>query len=98
MELTVRPWLADDIPDIVRYWTTLSNADAQRMGCDLSRVPTSEEYTRILAEQLQPSRETASAFYCMWVVDGKTIGFASLKNIRFGVRGEMHLHIWNADQ
>jgi trans-aconitate methyltransferase/RimJ/RimL family protein N-acetyltransferase len=98
MELRVRSWLEDDIPDIVRYWTTLSNADAQRMGCDLSRVPTSEEYKRTLGEQLQASCETATAFYSMWVVDGMTIGFASLKNIRFGIRGEMHLHIWNADQ
>jgi trans-aconitate methyltransferase/RimJ/RimL family protein N-acetyltransferase len=98
MELKIRPWVQDDIPDIVRYWTTLSNADAERMGCDLSRFPSSEEYTRILEEQLQASPERATAFYSMWVVNGDTIGFASLKNIHFGIRGEMHLHIWNADQ
>jgi trans-aconitate methyltransferase/RimJ/RimL family protein N-acetyltransferase len=97
MELKVRPWLRDDIPDIVRYWMTLSNVDAERMGCDLSRFPASEEYKRILEEQLQASPERAVAFYSMWVINGLTIGFASLKNIHFGIRGEMHLHIWNAD-
>src|SRR5262245_50473891 len=98
MELMVRPWVQDDIPDIVRYWTTLSNADAQRIGCDLSRVATTEEYRRVLEEQLHAPRETASAFYSIWVVNGHTVGFASLKNIRLGMCGEMHLHIWNADQ
>jgi hypothetical protein len=34
----------------------------------------------------------------MWVVNGQTIGFASLKNIQFGSRGEMHLHIWDAKE
>jgi RimJ/RimL family protein N-acetyltransferase len=68
------------------------------MGCDLSRFPSSEEYTCILREQLQASPETTTAFYSMWIVNGETVGFASLKNIRFGIRGEMHLHIWNADQ
>jgi trans-aconitate methyltransferase/RimJ/RimL family protein N-acetyltransferase len=98
MELRIRPWTPDDIPKIVRYWMTISSADAERMGCDLSRFPAAEEYERILAEQLQAPPETATAFYSMWVVNGDTIGFASLKDIRFGVSGGMHLHIWAADQ
>jgi len=98
MELRVRPWTQDDIPEIVQYWTTIRNVDADRMGCDLSRFPAPEQYKRILEEQLDAPHETASAFYSMWVVNGDTIGFASLKNIRFGIRGEMHLHIWNAKE
>jgi RimJ/RimL family protein N-acetyltransferase len=98
MEVRVRPWAQDDIPNIVRYWTTLSEADAERMGCDLSRFPTSEEYTFTLGEQLRDPPEAATAFYSMWVVDGQTIGFASLKNIHFGIRGEMHLHMWDSDR
>src|SRR5262245_46741470 len=98
MQLMVRPWVQNDIPEIVRYWMTISDADAERMGCDLSRFPSSEEYQRILGEQVQAPPETATAFYSMWVVSGQTIGFASLKNICFGIRGEMHLHIWNTDQ
>jgi len=37
MELRVRPWLEDDIANIVRYWKTLSNADAERMGWSATR-------------------------------------------------------------
>ena len=77
---------------------TISDADADRMGCDLSRFPSTEEYTRILTEQQQVPPETAVAFYSMWVVNGETIGFASLKNIEYGIRGEMHLHIWDAKE
>jgi RimJ/RimL family protein N-acetyltransferase len=98
MELRVRPWVQDDISKIVRYWKTISEADAERMGCDLPRFPSSEEYERILGEQLQAPHETAIAFYSMWVANGETIGFASLKNIQYGIRGEMHLHIWDASE
>ena len=98
MEVRVRPWVQDDISKIVHYWMTISDADADRMGCDLSRFPSTEEYTRILTEQRQAPPETAVAFYSMWVVNGETIGFASLKNIEYGIRGEMHLHIWDAKE
>ena len=95
MEVSVRPWVQEDIPNIVQYWMSISNADAERMGCDLSRFPSAQEYARTLGEQLRSATETATAFYSMWVVNGDTIGFASLKNIRFGIRGEMHLHMWD---
>jgi hypothetical protein len=98
MELRVRSWVDDDIPDIVRYWMTISDDDAERMGCDLARFPSPEEYKRMLEEQLHASTETTTAFYSMWIVNEDTVGFASLKNIRFGIRGEMHLHMWDANQ
>lgn len=95
MDLQVRPWLRDDIPRIVRYWKTLSAADAERMGCDLSRFPTNEEYERILTRQFETPEKQATAFYSMWLVDGTAIGFASLKDIEYGIRGSMHLHMWD---
>lgn len=98
MELRVRPWVDDDVDDIVRYWMTISEDDAERMGCDLARFPSAEAYKRMLEEQLHAPTETTTAFYSMWIVNGATVGFASLKNIRFGVRGEMHLHLWDANQ
>ena len=98
MDLHIRSWNREDIPDIVRYWTSLSDADAERMGAELSRFPTTEEYIRILEGQLHQPPEQTNACYSMWVMDGRTIGFASLKNIRFGIHGEMHLHIWEAMQ
>ena len=98
MELQVRPWNREDIADIVRYWKSLSDADAERMGCDLSRFPSTEEYSRLLQGQLALPLEKADSFYSMWISDGRTIGFSSLKNIQFGVRGEMHLHIWETVQ
>jgi RimJ/RimL family protein N-acetyltransferase len=95
MQATVRPWQEDDIPNIVRYWTTLSEADADRMGADRSRIPSAAEYARLLHQQLHAPATSAVAFYSMWLVDRKAIGFSSLKNIQFGKRGEMHLHIWD---
>jgi len=96
MELKLRPWRETDIPDIVRYWTTLSGDDAERMGCDLPRFPSAEEYDRLLREQHATPLQDTVSFYSMWISDGQTIGFASLKNIEFGIRGEMHLHMWDA--
>jgi trans-aconitate 2-methyltransferase len=95
MELRVRPWLREDIPRIVRYWKTLSTADAERMGCDLSRFPTSEEYERILTRQFETPENQATAFYSVWLVEGSAVGHSSLKDIEYGIRGSMHLHMWD---
>jgi hypothetical protein len=98
MDLQVRPWHRDDIPGIVRYWSTLSGEDAARMGCDLRRIPPAAAYASLLEAQLDMPLEKVGSFYSMWLADGLEVGFSSLKNIQFGVRGEMHLHIWDESQ
>jgi trans-aconitate methyltransferase len=65
------------------------------MGCDLSRFPTGEEYVQILTRQFESPENQTTASYSMWLVDGIVIGFSSLKDIEYGIRGSMHLHMWD---
>src|SRR5262245_14828918 len=94
--LGVRPMRTEDVPAFVRYWTEASRSDLERMGVDVARLPAADELARSLSALCQVPEREARAFYLVWEVDGVPIGHASLKNIRYGDSGEIHLHIWDA--
>ena len=66
------------------------------MGIRMDKVPSAAEYHNILSKLCGQPVESASAWYLMWLVNDQAIGFSSLKNIKFGKRGDMHLHMWAA--
>jgi RimJ/RimL family protein N-acetyltransferase len=96
VRLGVRPLRIEDVPAVVRYWTGASRAELDRMGVDVTKLPSADELARSLSALcLVPVRE-ARAAYLVWEVDGAPIGHAGLKNIRYGDSGDMHLHIWDS--
>lgn len=96
VRLGVRPMRTEDVPAVVRYWTEASRSDLERMGVDAAKLPTADELARSLSTLCLTSAREARTFYLVWEVDGAAIGYASLKNIRYGDSGEIHLHIWDA--
>ncbi len=94
-ELSVRPMLAADIPDIVRYWSTASTADLERMGVDAAKMPDAPALAASLLALMRESEADSAAFYSVWLVDGKGIGYSSLKDFQRGGSGGMHLHMWS---
>jgi len=94
--LSIRPLQRGDVPALVGYWTDASPGDLERMGVDPAKLPTAVELTRSLLTLCHTAERETRAFYSIWEVDGEPIGYASLKNIRRGESGEIHLHIWNA--
>lgn len=93
--LAVRPLTEADVPHVVDYLIHASAEDRQRMGLD--HVPPREELERrYLAACATPEAE-ASSFMLTWLVDERPIGFSSLKNIKRGESGAMHLHIWDRE-
>jgi RimJ/RimL family protein N-acetyltransferase len=95
VKLSVRELREEDIPFIVRYWTEASPADLERMGADAAKVPAAPVFTASLRGILATPVEERKNSYSIWLAGGRAIGFSSLKNIVFGQRGEMHLHMWD---
>src|SRR5436190_549928 len=95
--LTVRPLAIDDLDGIVAYFTKLSQADANRMGLELKRVPSAIQLRSDLNKMIAAPPDRPSSFVLAWCVDGETIGHSSIKDIVPGDVGSIHLHMWRTD-
>ena len=96
IDFAVRPLELSDIPHIVNYWLESSPEALVRMGADASKMPPVEQFEISLKSTLGHANQDAKVAYQIWLVNGISIGFSSLKNIQFGESGEMHLHMWNS--
>jgi RimJ/RimL family protein N-acetyltransferase len=95
-KFAVRALTVDDIPYIQDYWLNASPEYLTTMGADQRKLPNRRQWQENLEKILETPEKQASTFYLVWLVDGRSIGFNSLKNIVYGERGEIHLHIWDA--
>lgn len=94
---SVRPLAIEDFDSFIAYFTSPSTADAERMGLDISRVPSAAKLRSDLDAIIDAPLSRLPIFILTWCVDGKAIGHSSLKKIVHGDSGSMHLHMWHAD-
>jgi RimJ/RimL family protein N-acetyltransferase len=95
--LTVRPLATKDLDGYIAYFTRSSEADAERMGLAIDRVPCAARLRSNLEAMIAAPLDRFRSFVLAWCVDGKAIGHSSLKDIVPGDFGSIHLHMWRAD-
>jgi RimJ/RimL family protein N-acetyltransferase len=95
--LTVRPLVREDFDGFIAYFTCASQADAERMGLAIDRVPSAARMRSDLEAMIATPVDRLRSFVLAWCIDGKTIGHSSLKDIVSGDFGSIHLHMWRAD-
>ena len=95
--LTVRPLASEDFDGFIAYFTRASQADAERMGLAIDKVPSPTQLRSDLEAMIKTPVDRLRSFVLAWCLDGKTIGHSSLKDIVPGEFGSIHLHTWRAD-
>jgi RimJ/RimL family protein N-acetyltransferase len=95
--LTVRPLTSEDFDGFIAYFTRASQADAERMGLAIDKVPSPTQLRSDLEAMIKTPVDRLRSFVLAWCLDGKTIGHSSLKDIVPGEFGSIHLHMWRAD-
>ena len=95
--LTVRPLGREDLDGFITYFTRVSQADAERMGLAIDKVPSPTQLRSDLEAMIATPLDRLRSFVLAWCLDGKTIGHSSLKDIVQGEFGSIHLHMWRAD-
>lgn len=94
--LEIRPLRPNEAGLVVRYFHDASDADLDRMGVvDRTAFPAPDDWRRRLEASLATPADQATSFYLAWLVDGKAIGHASIKDIAFGDHAAIHLHMWS---
>jgi RimJ/RimL family protein N-acetyltransferase len=92
--LSVRELRAGDIDPIADYWLNADPSYLEGMGVDRAKMPTREEWTAMLIEQLSTPLKEKKSYALIWEVDGKPVGHSNINKIVFGQEAYMHLHIW----
>jgi branched-chain amino acid transport system ATP-binding protein len=83
------------IPFINRYWDDSPEWFLRAMGVDPSKLGPSVERTNQLRKMIAtPDREKTTCSL-VWEIDGRPIGYTTLKRIEFGHKADVHLHIWD---
>ena len=95
--LTVRPLASEDFDGFIAYFTRASQADAERMGLAIDKVPSPTQLRSDLEAMIKTPVDRLRSFVLAWCLDGKTIGHSSLKDIVPVEFGSIHLHTWRAD-
>jgi hypothetical protein len=93
IKIGIREVKAEDARWINRYWAESTDADLKRLG--ETQRPDPQENIEFLehfcSNRLSP-REAQEAIL-VWTLDGTSIGYQSLKEIRFGKDAQTHLHL-----
>jgi RimJ/RimL family protein N-acetyltransferase len=85
-----------DIDAVANYWYRAPAADIERMGVNMGAFPPEAKYRARMAEVLAMPESEVKAFALIWEVDGRSIGFCTIKDLVLGDKGSMHLHMWEA--
>jgi RimJ/RimL family protein N-acetyltransferase len=97
MHLSVRPLAAEDIDGFINYWLGLSQAEIERLGVAIDRVPSAARMRSDLEAMLAAPNDGVRSFVLAWCINGEAIGHSSLKDIVPADFGSIHLHMWRAD-
>lgn len=96
--LSVRELLREDVPLLLDYWFTASDAFLQGMGVDVAKMPSRDAFEQMLLAQLNTPITERKSYCLVWLADGKPVGHSNTNPTTYGVEGKMHLHLWTPAQ
>jgi len=97
-QLSVRELQHSDIPLLINYWFGAPTDFLLSMGVDLTKMPTKEEFTQMLYDQLNAPIEQKKSYCIIWLLDNTPVGHSNTNPTSFGLEAKMHLHLWKADE
>ncbi len=98
MELSIRDWDVGDVDRIVGYFLDAGPDDFDRMGVDPAKLPDRTAWREALVVQLGLPLRERERHYQIWHIDGEAVGHSNVSEVEFGVRANMHLHMWEAGE
>lgn len=93
---SVRPMKEEDISLIMNYWRKCSDEDFLRMGLDKSKFIISAAFEENLKNILHSSPDETNIYFLMWELNGKTVGYSPLRNLKRNEIGDIHLQMFDA--
>lgn len=95
--LSVREIQETDIELIVHYWLDSDDKFLVGMGVDLNKLPTQNELTEMLTDQMNKPIKERNSYCFIWLVDEIPVGHSNTNPTEFGDHAYMHLHLWDTE-
>jgi RimJ/RimL family protein N-acetyltransferase len=95
--LSIREMQISDVPGIADYWLNAEVAFLLGMGVDVNKLPSREQLTNTLTEQIKKPIENKRSFCLIWLMDERPVGHTNTNPTWFGKEAYMHLHLWEKD-
>lgn len=87
-----------DIPLLINYWFSATPQHLLKMGVDVQKMPSTEDFAQMLRVQLATPLPQRRSFCIIWEINGQPVGHCNTNPTTFGKEATMHLHLWNAAQ
>lgn len=95
-ELSVRKLQESDVELLLNYWFNAKPEFLLGMGVDIKKLPTKENFSKTLHDQLKTPLEQKKGYCIIWQFKGTPIGHSNTNPTLFGEEATMHLHLWNS--
>jgi [ribosomal protein S5]-alanine N-acetyltransferase len=95
--ISVRLATVEDYTSIVDYFRSGDEEFHLAMGVDSSKLPSRDEWLKLLHENHKQPLERKSFFYVIWMYNNEPIGHSNINKIVFGDEAYTHLHMWRKD-
>jgi RimJ/RimL family protein N-acetyltransferase len=96
-DIKVREIQPEDFTRIADYFLNAGDDFLTGMGVDLSRVPSKDEWIKLLAGEFDKKTEDKKAYFMIWLLSGEPVGHSNINKIIYGEEAFMHLHMWKND-
>lgn len=94
--LSIKQLDHSDVPFILDYWMNATPEYLRGMGADPAKMPTSEDFSKMLTAQISTPIEQVKGLATIWLIDGERVGHCNVNQLEYGQRANMHIHLWNA--
>lgn len=92
--LSVQELSPAEIPLIINYWQSASPEYLEGMGVDLSKLPSAEDWQKMLSEQVELPMDKKYSYCIIWLLNDKPVGHCNVNQITYCKEAYMHLHLW----
>jgi len=93
-KLAVRPWVTDDIPNIINYFLKADDDFVRGMGANSDRFPSFSKWKAALEHEIKQPPIDQGYYYMIWLIDGVAVGHCNVNMITYSQQANMHLHLW----
>lgn len=97
LNLSIKELQLSEIDFLVDYWMNSDPQHLINMGVDLDKMPTKEQFTARMQQQIQLPIEQKQSFGLIWLLNNEPVGHCNTNPTNFGNEAFMHLHLWKND-
>ena len=97
MDLIVGPLHPEKFGIVTDYFHGASREFLENLGVDPTRLPPPDQWLETFSIDSQRAPEVRKFYFLLWTLEGRTVGFSSISNIKYGVDARKHLHVIEPD-